>query len=194
VLLEVNGRGELRSEYWSNGFIEIVAEARWKGLPVLLVGAAYNESKGASLAIFKRGRINGAAPASSRKYGCRGCPTAQPLAFLVFPQRCLGREYLGCATISEAWIDARDRIQVRVADGVPRITERRESGIWYALAPDLMSTSAEVTTQLVRLHDRLYHEGVIDHSFCVQDERDLWPVLSWDGARFVPLLPGLVSR
>ena len=49
VLQELDPRsGTVRQEYWSNGYIETVAEESWAGRPVVLVGATNNDFRAAT--------------------------------------------------------------------------------------------------------------------------------------------------
>jgi hypothetical protein len=44
VLDELDPHGTVRQEYWSDGFIEFVAETSWNGRPVVLFGGTRNDS------------------------------------------------------------------------------------------------------------------------------------------------------
>ena len=48
VLQELDPRGAVRQEYWSNGFIDLVTETSWNGRPVVLVGATNNDFRAAT--------------------------------------------------------------------------------------------------------------------------------------------------
>jgi hypothetical protein len=82
VLQRLDAEGRVLSEYWSNGFIGSVLSVTLGERPVTLVGAANNERRGASLALFY-GDVAGSAPAQTPDYQCQGCPSGNPDVFLV---------------------------------------------------------------------------------------------------------------
>ncbi len=85
VVEKRDARGELLSEYWSNGHIDLLTETTMGGRRVMLVGATNNESGGASLAILDYDHPSGFSPAVTKKYTCTESATAQPLRFFLFP-------------------------------------------------------------------------------------------------------------
>jgi hypothetical protein len=182
VLEELDPHGALRQEYWSNGFIEFVAETSWKGRPVVLVGGTNNDFRAASLAVFPPDGVTGAAPSARPAYACRDCPPGRPQAFFLFPSLCSARRH-GQATLMEAWVERGDRLRVTVAQG-PR---PRPSATYYTLGSDGAVLAAEISREFQQQHTLLERRGVLDHPFGPTDDRDMLPVRRWDGRRFVEL-------
>jgi hypothetical protein len=85
LLERISPAGEVESEYWSAGYVSHVARLEVGGRPSILVGAANNDQRGASLAVFDADRVQGSAPAKTWEKTCVGCPDGGPRAFFVFP-------------------------------------------------------------------------------------------------------------
>jgi len=192
VLVELDSQGNVRSRYWSNGYVEAVATGRLAGRNLVFVGATNNESRGASLAVFDRDNVKGAPPAASPEYRCLNCDDGAPTRFVTFPRRCLGREVGGTAFVQQIWADQANRVNVLVAEGEPDDQGGYAGTVWYLLDQNLAPVSAEITASARRLHRQLEAAGRLDHPFGAQDRADVFPVMSWSGDRFVALPPGKV--
>jgi hypothetical protein len=180
VLQELDARsGTVRQEYWSDGYIDSVDEATWSGRPVVLVGAANNDFRAASLAVFPPDAVTGAAPAARPAYACRNCPPGGPESFFLFPSLCLSRR-TGQAGVLDAWVESGDRLRVTVA-------QEGGTATFYTLGPDGTVLAAEISRELQARHALLERQGVLDHPFGPRDDRDMFPVRRWDGRRFVDL-------
>jgi len=182
VLEELDPHGAVRQEYWSNGFIEFVAECSWNGRPVVLVGGTNNDFRAASLAVFPADGVGGAAPAARPAYACRDCAPGRPQALFLFPSLCSARLH-GQATVLEAWVEHGDRLRVTVAQS----TRPEVSATYYTLGPDGSLVGAEISHEFQRQHAALARQGLVDHPFGPTDEREMLPVRRWDGSRFVEL-------
>lgn len=68
LLQRISPRGEVLSEYWSNGHILTIRPATIRGRPFLLVGAYNNERHGGSLAFLDLAHPSGTAPAEKADY------------------------------------------------------------------------------------------------------------------------------
>lgn len=180
VLEELDPHGSVRQEYWSNGFIEFVAETAWIGRPVVLVGATNNDFRAASLAVFPPDRVTGAAPSVRPAYACRNCLPGGPEAYFLFPSLCIARRS-GQAGVIEAWVERGDRIRVTVMQGAAG------GATYYTLGPDGSGLAAEISREFQAAHAVLERQGVLDHPFGPSDDRDMFPVRRWDGRRFVEL-------
>jgi hypothetical protein len=170
----------VRQEYWSNGFMEFVAETSWNGRPVVLVGGTDNDFRAASLAVFPPDGVTGATPAVRPAYACRDCPAGGPEAFFLFPTLCAVRPK-GQAYVEEAWVERGDRIRVTVIQG------GEATASYYTLGPDGSLLSAEISREFQARHALLERQGVLDHPFGPTDDREMFPVRRWDGHRFVEL-------
>jgi hypothetical protein len=201
VLQELDQRGKVAQEYWSDGYISSVAEGMLEGRHVVLVGAGNNEHRGASLSILARDRVRGAAPSVDRRYACTTgtAPGSEAvLAFFVFPGTCISRALDGQTTVSEAWVEAGGRIIARANVSVPGAGGSAPPDLaeaLYTLSPGLGSARAEFASGYAAIHARLEQDGRLDHVFDREShERALLPVLRWDGVRFVPLANGSVAH
>jgi hypothetical protein len=181
VLRELDARGTVLQEYWSDGFIELVTETVWNGRPVLFVGGTNNDFRGASLAVFSPNGVAGSAPAARPAYACRNCASGRPEDFFIFPSLCTTRR-TGQAGLLEAWVEHGDRIRVTVSQGGPG-----GGASYYTLGPDGSVLAAEISREFQSQHALLERQGVLDHAFGPRDDREMFPVRRWDGQRFVDL-------
>jgi hypothetical protein len=183
LLLEIDGKtGREKSRYWSNGYVDSLLVTRWKGRPVVLVGATNNDTRGASLAVFDYGRVTGSAPAAQQAYQCTNCPSGEPTEFFIFPLRCIGRAIHGTASVGDLWMDAVDGLHVMVWEGPMDYA----ASAWYVLSPDAHVRSAQYVDTTRGYHDQKNREGVLDHPFSESDQRDLLPLARWTGGGFAP--------
>jgi hypothetical protein len=189
VLQRLNPRGDVLSEYWSNGYITWVSTHTWRGRSIVLVGGTNNEHRGASLAIFDAGQVTGSAPAENPRYVCGDCPPGRPLAFVVFPRLCMTRVFEHQASVEHAWVDGEDRFVVSVTHGSARTSGdlERPAVAFYTLGADLTPHRVELTREFHMVHAELRRGGHLDHDFGEADEADFFPLLKWDGQRYVPL-------
>lgn len=180
VLRELDPRdGSVLQEYWSNGYVGLVAEATWAGRPIVLVGGVNNDHRMASLAVFPPDGVRGAAPAERPAYACRDCAPGGPELFYLFPTLCAARRAGGQASILEAWVEGGDRLRVNVAHSI----RSRLLSTYYTLGPDETLLAAEISRELRVQHAALERDGEVDHPFGPVDEREMLPVLVYDGSR-----------
>lgn len=194
-LEELSPRGEVLSEYRANGHLSGVGEATLAGRELVLAWGTHNETLGASLAVFDRGRVAGYAPAATAYYTCTGCPEGGPREFLVFPRSCVWRQRATGASILRVRVD-RDRLLVTVSGGAlpPELGDPAQAPLEYEFDHALVPRRVRVSRELLALHARLEREQVLDHAYGQQDEDALQPVRRWDGRRFVPLARVPVER
>ena len=178
--------GAVRQEYWSNGFIDLVAETAWNGRPVVFVGGTNNDFRGASLAVFPPDRVSGSNPAARPAYACRNCSPGGPEALFLFPSLCTARRSGLQAGLLEAWVERGNRIRISVTQG----GTSSHASTYYTLGPDGELLDAEISREFQAEHALLERQGVLDHRFGPTDDRDMFPVRRWDGRRFVEL-PGV---
>ena len=194
---ELDPRGLVKGEYWSDGYVEAVAEAVWRGRPVVLLGGVNNDLKGASLALFDRDAFGGLAPASKAEYACASCPEGGPRELLVFPTLCIFARNGGIAGLHEAWVEGDDRLMVQVTQAVDSPDGVAPPGrlvVHYTLGRDLVPVHAEFSTQFQTLHASMEKRGLLDHPLGPRDDAAMFPVRRWDGTRFVDLPRVKVTR
>jgi len=194
VLEEISPTGEIRSEYWSNGYITSVRPATLRGRSLLLVGAYNNESRGASLAILDRERPGGTAPAEKADYRCTNCADGYPQEFLVFPGSDALREVSsgeGSAMVADARVTGETELVVTVSQlnsRVPGETIPLEGSITYTVSVhDLVLRHFLPGWSFLSIHNAFRRSGRLDHAYGPRDEAELAGVLRWSHGRFVPL-------
>lgn len=188
LLEKLDGSGHLAAQYWSNGQITFFTQATVGRRSLIFVGAISNEFKGGSLAVLDPGSPSGSAPAISRDYACRGCPPAQPLAFLVFPRLDLTEAIGSHSNVSNVFCDHVGQILVDVhhdvGDGVPQ-EFRSIASTHYGLDGQFRVAVAGLGERLPQVHGLFERKGILDHRFSRErDERSLWPVRRWIGGEF----------
>lgn len=192
VTMDANGRELAR--YWSNGYIDSVNTGTRDGRRVWLVGATNNESRGASLAVF-RDVPSGAAPAIRADYVCTSCTGKVPDEFLVVPRRCIAQHPTvnGTALVDLAYTDDEGQLFAHVREGPLDGGNRPGSDVIYSFAPDFSRADVLVAWGLLFMHRDMYQRGVLDHEWTPEEEATLFPVLRWDGARFVEIPRGRIT-
>ncbi len=197
-LVQFDARGDVVGQYVSNGFVSSVDVGQWHGRPAVFVGAANNEHRGASLAIFSGTTVHGTAPAAVRKYACtRGCDPDVPDAFIVFPGSCLIALEGGAADIYRAWEDGTRRVivMVRQARGpYPGEVGQAVVSNYYEIAADLASASVEVSREFDLMHAHARSQRRIDHDLGERDRQHLLPVQRWEAGRYVAMAAGDMRR
>jgi hypothetical protein len=187
VLRELDPKdGAVRQEYWSNGYVDLVAEGSWAGRPVLFVGGTNNDFREASLAVFAADKVAGSTPALRPAYACRDCAPGGPEALFLFPTLCAARRLGRQAAVVDAWVERGERVRVRVI----QVGSPTHASSYYTLGPDGALVGAEISREFQAQHALLERQGLLDHALGPADDRDMLPVRRWDGRQFVAL-PGV---
>jgi hypothetical protein len=181
VHLDVDGR--VLHEYWSNGYIESLAQMRVGDSPRWLVGAANNETGGGSLAVFD-GPPQGSAPARAEHYRCADCPAGQPMAFYVFPRSRIQTRVGLCASVTavEPDLSGGALVHVSISGNEPPAVPARAH---YFLGPDLRVRRATVGDSFPGIVERLIAARWFGVSPAdrYRGQADLFPVLQWNAGR-----------
>jgi hypothetical protein len=182
--------GQPTAVYWSAGYVTHLISGIFDGRPALFLGAANNEHRGASLAVYDLDVREGAAPASNPRYACSDCPGSRPRAFLVFPKTTLARELVaqaGTLSIEEIIQDAAGQVKV-VVDHSLRVAGQI-AAVMYRFDARLHPLGAETLPNFQSVRRQLEREGRLAPASNADDERELFPVLSWAGERFAEVRP-----
>jgi hypothetical protein len=170
--------GKPLSTYWSNGYISSLARSTWKGKPVVLVGASFNEAKTSSLAVLDLANPNGSAPARQDKYRCADCPPGEPLAFVVFPKPARFASLDESGTLY--------RIDVRTPDSpVVRVvfagTTEIGASVIYRLDKNLNPVAADTADGYLATYEALVRDGRIPRHLSpgVDPDKEFFPLLHW---------------
>ncbi len=183
VLEQIDRFGQVKSRYWSNGYISSLGQGTWDERPVLFVGAANNEHKATSLAILDRANPSGTAPAANPKYRCGTCPPGDPLAFVVFPPSPVGLVRDDTTGVHDAWVNAAGELTVNIEESVPGVDG--EGGVYFTLDQLLRPRRIEVSRQYQHLHDSLFRQGRLDRAYSEAEQQRMGTVLRWGGTAFV---------
>lgn len=188
VVEEMNPAGKVLGHYWSNGQVDVLAEATLGGRPVALVGAVSNETHGASLAVLDRRDPTATAPAENEHYRCAGCPPAAPLAFVVFPALDATMAIRSYAVPRRLTVDDDGRISAVLFHDttavVPEAESYEQSESLYVLDRDFRVVNAELGQGYGAIHRRFEAKGFLTHAFgSAADANLLWPVRRWNPGR-----------
>ncbi|MCL4524050.1 MAG: hypothetical protein M1453_09435 [Acidobacteria bacterium] len=190
VLWKLDPHGNVRSEYWSNGHINVVQEGRLNGRRVMFVGAMNNERMAASLAVLDYENPSGSAPAENPKYRCGDCPQGSPLAFFVFPPTEMSREFATRPTVTEIRAQPDGRVTATVVHSRHELQDELGplgADVWYTLGEHLQLVEAETGDAYRRLHSSVDLVGRLKHPYGPKCEGQIFPVLAWNGKSFTPL-------
>lgn len=183
LVIEVDASGTTRGQYWSNGYVQAMHVAEWKGVRTLLVGATNNDSRGASLAVFPNGQLSGSAPASRNQYRCRDCGPGGPSEFYVFPRQRIATTIDGQATAQDIRVSRAGDLHVNVGGGPPDKQGWFPESVWYTIRQN-GTINALIPSGVRAYYDRLVREGLLQAPFGPADERVVFPVQRWAGERF----------
>jgi hypothetical protein len=181
------GGGTPLSEFWSAGYVTALMAGTVQGRPSILVGAANNDTHGASLAVFDADKVSGSAPAEHEDKICHTSTPGSPRAFLVFPRLDLSAMTDGNAFVHDIRLGGGGEVSVWVGHAAPA----GYGAVSYRLDASLRPVSAEVGAEYQTLH-RTY-QARLGHPFRESDRAAAWPVLVYDGTRFVPV-SGAITR
>lgn len=195
-LQELGPDGSVRQQYLTDGSITQLAEARWRGADVVLVGGSDQDQGGASLAVFDRDAVAGSAPATKAGYDCTSCALGGPRDFFVFPRLCLTAAG-SMPRVSEIWLQGGDSLVVATAHGrdggtLPGVPDLLRAHYVFDGAKALVH--AEISREYQIAHAELRRRGLVDHDYGPRDDARLFPVLRFDGRGFVPLPPASVGH
>ena len=195
VVAKLDRTGRVQQEFWTNGHVNILAWGAFRGRSVLFAGCANNEFKTAGLVVIDAGTGSGSTPALNPAYRCRDCPPGQPLASLVFPvPDLLARTGNGgIAAVMTLLPNDGGGLSVGIGYPLPRHSGKHGTplqGAFYEFDRQLRPIRAEFTDQYIAAHRRAEGEGLIDHKYDPKaEERQLFPILSWNGSAYVPDSP-----
>jgi len=182
VLRRLDAQGRTAGEYWSNGHIGIVTGVQIGGRWATLVGAAHNETGGASLAVFF-GNIGGSAPATRAAYACDGCPAGTPDIFLLFPRSRLQDQLGENAIVQSVSVIGADRLSIGVVNsGSPDAVQFCCGHSYYTLDRDFRVLDAELGGSYWSLQRALEADHRVTASSRFRGPGDFYPVRRWMGS------------
>jgi len=180
VIERLDAAGQVRSEYWSNGFIGAFARFEIGGRQQTFVGSNNNETGGAGVAVFS-GEVTGSAPAVVPKYVCTGCPPGTPTAFLVFPASRLQREMDDIAEVHRIVRSDQEHLTVEVIVGRAPDPGIPHAIAYYTLDRNLRVIKAELGSGFRTLQRQMEAVHRVTAATRFRDDGDLYPVRRWNG-------------
>ena len=183
VLQALGPSGEVRSEYWSAGFIGAMAIVRVDGRRLIIVGSAANETGGAALAVFDRS-AQGSSPAADAEYRCAGCPAGAPLHYLVFPRSRLQAELGENAQVVEVIAAPGGTIRIRVIQAGDSMLVGTAASAYYTLDPAFRIVDDELGSEMGSIQRKYEAEHLVSSATRPRGDADLYPVLRWNGIAY----------
>ena len=180
VLQALGPSGEMRSEYWSAGFIGAMAIVRVGGRRLIVVGSAANETGGAALAVFDRS-AQGSSPAADAEYRCAGCPAGAPLHYLVFPRSRLQAELGENAQVVEVIAAPGGTIRIRVIQAGDSMLVGTAASAYYTLDTAFRIADGELGSEMGSIQRKYEAEHLVSSATRPRGDADLYPVLRWNG-------------
>jgi len=186
LLQRLSIAGKVQSELWSAGFVEAVFPTEIAGRPSVLVGAANNDHKGGSLALFDADAVAGSMPAETWDKTCRTCQPGGPRKVLVFPRLDVLKLTLGIPSVETIRRQETGEFRVSVDQGAWNVSGGLQFGgtVAYDLASDLTPVLAEFGAEYLAGHERHHAAGLLDHPFNDADRAAAWPVLVWENGKW----------
>jgi hypothetical protein len=190
VVEKLDTHGGVLGQYWSDGQVTEVEEASIGGHRFVFIGATNNEFKGGSLAVLDEQSPTATAPAINPHYRCTGCSTAVPMHFLVFPRLDAAEAAATYSSVVDIRVDDAGQVLLQIVHPVEPYVPPDEclfqSRSTYVLDAGFHIVKAELGDKYEVIHRILEGKGLLTHPFSkARDERSLWPVLRWEGGRFV---------
>jgi len=183
VLQALGPSGEVRSEYWSAGFIGAMAVVRVKGRRLVVVGSAANETGGAALAVFD-GTAQGSSPAADSAYRCAGCPAGTPLHYLVFPRSRLQAELGENAQVVEILAAPGGMIRIRVVQAGDPMLVGIAGSAYYTLDTAFRVSDGKLSQEMGPIQRKYEAEHLVSAATRPRGNADLYPVLRWNGTGY----------
>jgi hypothetical protein len=182
--------GNVRGTYWATGHIEAMAVGNLDGRRVLVLGGVSNDlGQRASLAVVDYENVTGSAPTTNEAYRCGSCPTAEPRAYVVFPQQELWRIITSNGPVNQIHILSESgNIDVGMVvrnHQLHGLTRPLGWSVHYLLNNALEVLKASFGSGYDATHNVFWRVGEIDHRFDPDHVRDLLPVQRWKNGQFV---------
>lgn len=183
--------GSVVARFVSNGHVVRAAFSAGGGRERVLLGGVNNERKSGFLAVFDLDRFGSSAPAETAAYRCGGCPPAHPERYFVFPPAGVAAAFRGMPFVSQIAVAKSQEAVVSVEHGVVRLPgdpADSYANTNYSLDGAFRVRSAEYLGDYRAIHDFLFRAGRVGRPFdAIEAQSQLWPVLTWDGSRYVSI-------
>jgi len=191
VVEKLDAAGGVLGSYWSNGYIELLAEATMDGRRVMLAGGTNNESVAASLAVIDYDHPSGRAPAVTTKFSFADPAATMPLRFFLFPVtdvcKALGAPPYAIQVVVGA--GAAEVITVRCA-GIVVSSGAVEARLGYRFDEHFNLVGGQAEESYRWAHSLLRFLPEVNHPFGPRDEQEIAAVREWKDGRFVPVKIG----
>jgi hypothetical protein len=189
VLQRLDSRGKVLGEYWSDGNIADVKAFVSNGKARILVGAANNDFRSASLAVLDPDFTGATAPARQHEFTCQGCPASHPPVFLVFPTTDVER-IQECESAPKIIVSDGRGISILLRHDAGQALGHVANGhTTYTFDANLEPLHAEREPSFKMVYDELFAAKKVDHPFGAAEQASAWPMIRWNGRDFEPLRP-----
>lgn len=191
VLQKLDANGQVLAEYWSSGHIHRVEEGKVQGRRVVFAGGVSNEHELAgNLAVLDYENPSGSAPSMKDYYRCRDCPAGKPLAYLIFPRMEVSYATAGATAVKEIKVETDGSSRIEVFQGEP-LHPGAAIGptVFYFLDPRFQVLRGELSSNFVEQLRLAASQGRFNRKLTKDPQTELFPVLSWEGEKYVPQWP-----
>lgn len=186
----LSARGEVRSEYWTNGHVTVVASVHIGSRVLVAVGGVHNETNMGSLALLDPSRPAAIAPAEHARFRCSSCAGTWPVAFFLFPQTALGARLATSPPVTEVAEepDAGIRVAVRnVGEVLPGDRQTSMAHAYYKFDSDLQFVDASLGRDAQQAHARATALKLYTPAKARRESQRITGVRKWNGSHFVPV-------
>ena len=191
VLQKLGPDGRILAEYWSSGHIHELEEGVALGRRVMFAGGISNEHDLAGqLAILDYKDPSGSAPSLKEYYRCRDCPQGTPLAYLIFPRMEVSYATAGATGAKEIKVEADGSSRIEVYQGAP-LSPGGSTGptVFYFLDSRFQVLKGELSSNFAETLRLAAQQGRFNRKLTKNPQTELFPVLVWDGEKYVPHWP-----
>lgn len=187
VLLKLDDKGRVLSEFWHGGHLHALAEGSYRGKRVMFAGYVENDKRRSSMAVLDYYNATGFAPVEDPYYECSSCPAGRPLEFFIFPRSELSQEVNSLNYVEELFTGG-NGIQVATRQTQPyHLPSGNAGGLFYKFDVNLELSDAFHDASYPEVHAELEANGVLKHRYSRAEEIEAFPVLKWDGKKFLPI-------
>lgn len=185
LVVRLDPQGAVTARYWSAGYVADLRVMTLRGRERVLVGAAHNESKGGSLAVFDALRFGGSAPASVDYYLCNACPPGAPDIFFVFPRTSISKLFsFAPVTAIHPFDDGFSAVTEHHDAILPGDRDRTVASALYRFDGGMRLVGADYQTAYYKMESFLLGQRLLTKATAQDDKRELWPVQRWSGGRW----------
>lgn len=185
VVGRLGEKGELESEYWASGHLQVMLAGKMNERDVIWLGGTDNLARRAALTVVDQASPNGSAPSEDPAYRCRDCPTGDPLAYVTFPSPESTELTTGVPSVTKLVLHENGDVDVTVVYGMVVVGSREFlADAYFKLDRDLRLKSASWGHSFEAAYRGLWQSKLLRTPCCPDPNQALRDVKSWVGDRF----------